>query len=326
MSPSVPVAVLVSDVHLSHKAPPCRAEQTTEEWYAVMRGYLHQLWAACRPEPFDTPLPILVAGDLFDRWDSPPELINFAIEHWPKTKTYAVPGQHDIPNHSADQIHRSAYETMLRAKVINNLIPEKLTRIHDAVWAVGFPWGCGLDPKGTLSKIWGGQRSCDRVVAVAHTPVWSNKKPFPDAPDDACLGQVMRRFAGWDVVHTGDYHKAAFWNRTLSLPSATPTVFNPGTFMIRRSDEIGQNPMVGILHTDGTVKVHHLDKSQDRFVSAPQVAEAEAVGLDAGDLLKELRSAADRGIDFLQAVARAVASKEFGPLVHKFIDKCLEDK
>jgi hypothetical protein len=326
-----PVAVLVSDVHLSHKAPACRAEQTTEEWYGVMRRYLTQLYSVCRTHydgPYDKNkmLPILLAGDLFDRWDSPPELINFAIEHWPKTKTYAVAGQHDLPNHSLEYIHRSAYWTMVGAGTICNFNMGYLTRIHPKVYAVGFPWGCGLDPGGVLRTGWGAQDPDEKIVAVAHTPVWSGNRPFPDATDDSFVTAVMKRFQGFDVVHTGDYHKTEIVHRQPGWHPPMPTVFNPGTFLIRKSDEIGHAPKVGVLHADGTVKTQFLDVSADRFVSAPKEAESQAAGLDAGELLKELRSAADRGIDFVQTVARIMASKDFGRMVQGFIDKCLEDK
>ena len=37
--------------------------------------------------------PVICAGDIFDKWNSPPELINFAYDNLPEI--YAIPGQHD---------------------------------------------------------------------------------------------------------------------------------------------------------------------------------------------------------------------------------------
>ena len=86
-----PIAVAISDVHLSHTPPPARSEEP--DWYEAMRRPLKQVeYIARRNE-----VPIICAGDLFHRWWSPPPLVNFAIKTCPKM--FAIPGQHDLQYH-----------------------------------------------------------------------------------------------------------------------------------------------------------------------------------------------------------------------------------
>lgn len=97
------IAVLCSDIHLCHTCPPARSNEPN--WYDAMARTLDEL-AGIASHYY---VPILCAGDVFDRWNSPPELINFAIKHLPPM--HCIPGQHDLPNHSLEDIRRSAYST-----------------------------------------------------------------------------------------------------------------------------------------------------------------------------------------------------------------------
>src|SRR4051812_12555947 len=62
-----------SDIHLSHKPPIARSAEPC--WYSAMQRQLDEL----RSVALELDVPIFVAGDIFDRWNPPPELINFAI-------------------------------------------------------------------------------------------------------------------------------------------------------------------------------------------------------------------------------------------------------
>ena len=108
------VAIACADIHLQHTAPICRSGEP--DWYAAMARPLEELRGL--QENYDCP--ILCAGDVFNHWNNcPPELINWAIKHLPKM--YAIPGQHDLPQHRLDDVRKSAYWTMVEAGVIENL-------------------------------------------------------------------------------------------------------------------------------------------------------------------------------------------------------------
>jgi hypothetical protein len=60
------VAIVCSDIHLKHKPPLCRWGE--DDWYEAMQRPLLQLQHLA--DKYDAP--ILYAGDIFDRWNPPP--------------------------------------------------------------------------------------------------------------------------------------------------------------------------------------------------------------------------------------------------------------
>ena len=122
------IAILCSDLHLSLQRPACRAD---DDWMGVQAGYLNQLkqLAVDSNYSFGT-LPIAFAGDLFDKWNVQPELINFALEHLPDGMI-CVPGQHDLPNHRLDQVHRSGYGVLVAAGKIVDASKKVIKRAID---------------------------------------------------------------------------------------------------------------------------------------------------------------------------------------------------
>ncbi len=111
------IAILTSDWHLSHKPPIARVEEP--DWYAAMERTVTQVVEL--QNKYDCPL--VIAGDLFDKWNPPPQLINFALDELGSLtmRAVAVPGQHDLPFHSYDHVESSAYWALELGKRIVNV-------------------------------------------------------------------------------------------------------------------------------------------------------------------------------------------------------------
>ncbi|GAG04154.1 unnamed protein product, partial [marine sediment metagenome] len=149
------LALLCSDLHLSHVPPAARSAES--DWYAAMKRPLDEIRELARLHGKADGLKqvkILCAGDVFDssgadrrRWNSPPELINFAIDALPEGM-YCIPGQHDLPNHNYGEIKRSAYWTLAKAGKLHNLPPGKsmLLRLDGSATVTAFPWGYEIEP------------------------------------------------------------------------------------------------------------------------------------------------------------------------------------
>lgn len=300
-----PVAALTADVHLCENVPACRAE-TPDEWFHVMGGYLGQL------KEIAGNLPVIVAGDLFDRWNPSPRLINFAIQHLPVC--FAVSGQHDQKHHQLVSLNETAYWTLVEAGKLVNLIPGG-KRVGD-VRAFGFHWGVAVghcpDTSRALTKL-----------AVVHKYLWVPGCEHLGASSSDALANNVKSFRGYDAVVIGDNHKHWAWNLN-KAQGLSPAVFNPGTFVRRKADEITHKPSVGVLHDDGTIEIHWLDTSGDRFVEAPE--RAEAVGLDSAEFLKELLNLADASIDYRDAVRRFMKTNATKEEVREFVTRLMEDK
>ncbi len=240
-----PIAVLASDLHLSHTPP--RARQG--DWYSAMRTHLREL-RECLTDysPDDRSLPLVVAGDVFDTWSAPPELISFAIRELPPC--WAVPGQHDLPNHSYADIGKSAYWALVEAGVIKNLEPGKQTRISSRLAAVGVPWDFEI-PQPTPRE----RDDTDRVLlAVVHAYIWDRKRnSYDGAPQDRSIGQYVQQLASYDAAVFGDNHKGFLAKQADGAWGELKSILNCGGFMRRKTDDTW-SPKVGLLYSDGDIK------------------------------------------------------------------------
>ncbi len=298
------LAVLISDLHISEKVPACRAESPSE-WLDVQEDYFRQVEDLAHDQG---DVPVVCAGDVFDRWDSPASLINWAIRVLPKM--YAVPGQHDMPNHSYDQLHRSAYWTLVEAGVVCNLPPEEGLPANPDLILYGFPWGSKLRLQPGVSFT---VQATAIHLAVVHKYLWYAEAKHPGANPADHVMQIWPNLIWYDAIVSGDNHRS-FQHAQL---------FNPGTFIRRKADEISSLPTIGVLNSDGCIVTTHLDVSKDRFVEAPE--KAEAMGLNSREFLDYLLKLSDAPLNFAKAVDRYLKEHSVDERTQALIARILEE-
>jgi DNA repair exonuclease SbcCD nuclease subunit len=282
------VAILCADIHLTLKPPLARMKE--EDWLDAQYRPLKQM----RDLADKYEVPILCAGDVFDRWHSSAELINWALDHLPKM--YAIPGQHDLPTHNYELIHKSAYQTLAKADCgLIDLVPYDVCEIND-LHVEAFPWGHHLtQPQHSNYK--------QLKIALVHQYVWIVGKTYPGAPMDAMLRKGSKGLKGWDVVVYGDNHKGFITTK------GKTTVFNCGTLQRRKSDEIGYKPQVGLLYSDGSVKPHYLDTSSDIIEETSSSREVKE-DMELEEFLGELTKLQDSSLDFEETMKRVLRDRK----------------
>ncbi len=279
-------AILVADIHLQARAPVCRSGEP--DWFEAMARPLEEIGSIALYHE----APVIYAGDIFNRWDTRPEVINFALEHMPNG--FAIPGQHDLPDHNYDEIRRSAYWTLVEAGHLCNLEPGKETTIPGLIAATGFPWGFPLEPNTRHP------RHGILDVAVIHRFTWCKGTGYPGAPDTALFGTYHEALAGYDTAVFGDNHKGFI--RSLR---GGPIICNCGGLMRRKSDEGGYAPGVGLLHSDGSVTRHYLDTSEEHFAELTKAERAVERLLDMTGFVDALHTLeTDDALDFVAALTR----------------------
>lgn len=303
--PDQVLAVCCSDIHLSHKPPIARS--TEKSWYDAMSLAMDEL----RLFGITYNCPIVVAGDIFDRWNPPPELINFAIKALPKC--YAIPGQHDLPNHSYNDIRRSAYWTLVEAGVVENLFPGIRYEVGPLAM-YGFPWGEALEPckePGTTFVT---------TLAVIHKYIWSRKlnTGYQGAPEEALGNRMIAKLKGFDAAIFGDNHIGF---------DVSEGVYNCGCLIRRKVDENGYQPNVGLLRANGCIERVPLESSkQDVFISYDE-AVAKFISRDADDIeafVQGLANLTEATVDFREAVAQFFTSAKVSGGVRKVILEAME--
>lgn len=299
------IAVCVADLHLSLLPPACRADK---DWLKTQAFYLKQL------RVFAEDLPILCAGDIFDRWNPPPELITFALRELPDGML-CVPGQHDLPNHRLDQVYRSGYGVLVEAGKIKNISSSVLVPPSGNLAAYGFGWEEELEPLSDSNT----PRNATKAIihiALIHRYCWTEGKGYPDAPESDLVSAYKKQLKGYDVAVFGDNHKHFI------AQAGDCTVFNCGGFIRRKSDEISRKPCVGLICADGTVERRLLDTSIDLFHDAPE--KREEVSVDMKAFIDGLEKLGEHGLNFREAVERHLKNDDIAKETKEIILKALE--
>jgi DNA repair exonuclease SbcCD nuclease subunit len=301
------VAVCLSDVHLSLTAPLARQEEPS--WLAAME----RTWQEVKDLAEQHGCPILCAGDVFDKWSAPSELVNWALDKLPVL--HSIPGNHDLPGHSPELEHRGAYGTLVRA---GKLVPlgARPTYVNELAL-----YGTRLGRRIPRPVMTEGHTLCINVLLM-HEYLWVPGCAFSHAPPEQRLGKQVRRFKGYDVIVVGDNHMGFL--REFRDGSV---VINTGTLMRRRSDEAAYRPSVGLIHRSGHVHRHYLDTSQDVFHATEHESKPEdhEVDPDVSHFLEELRALKGTRLDFRGAIKHYLARKGISAATRKVLLEALGD-
>jgi len=278
------IAIFLADIHLSLKAPVWRSAES--DWLEAQSRPLLQI--SSLQQRYEE-CPVFCAGDVFDKWNACPELINWAIDYLPDNM-YAIPGQHDLPLHQYEDIGRSAYWTLVKAGKIQDI--KELTPIELSNFIIcGFPFGSEICPLNyTTDKL---------KIAIVHDYVWIPGHSYPDAPEGKKFGKRIAgiqsgKYFGYDVIVYGDNHKGFIHQ------IEDTTIFNCGTLMRRKSDEIDYRPQVGLLLESGEVIPHYLDISKDKYLDTMDTVEKP--DLDIADFISGLEKLGKTALDFRDAM------------------------
>ena len=253
-------------------------------------------------------VPVLIPGDIFDRWNAPPEAVNLAIRCLPKG-CYAIPGQHDLPYHRYEDRKRSAYWTLVEAGTLIDLSPDQENRVEFrpsghplpvplSLWA--FPWGHGVE-----SNPHHGTKGLH--VALVHAYLWSSdadRHPQADAKDQALARWQARCWDGYHVCLYGDNHVT--WVERFRGRGGPErlTVVNHGSLSNRTIDQKGRTRYASVILSDGSVKMVGF-ADNGHWLDGPSVPTTEREA-DFSQVVEEVRGMGDHGIDFLQEVRHAL--------------------
>jgi hypothetical protein len=300
------IAIFCSDLHLSLTPPPLRSQEP--DWFAAMQRPLDEIRQLKELHHCS----VFCAGDIFDKWNSSPELINWAIQHNPVD--YAIPGQHDLPEHDINQIERSAYRTMEKAHAFESLDPTPFTPFADFTISA-FPFGSKIRPAG--------KNKTDYIrIALIHQYNWIPGHVYSDSPKGIAghIDSSRKEFEGYDIVVSGDNH----------IPFSDPinhgnTQFvNCGSLMRRKSDDKGTRS-IWLLQTFGRVQRHSLDCSKDIYIETDKAKKLEELQkMDLTGLFNELTKLGKSGLDFMEVLRQQMEKAQVCQAVRTILERASE--
>jgi len=194
----------------------------------------------------DLEVPLIMAGDLFHVARSTPAMEILAMDALRRAKLIMIPGQHDLPNHSIENVGRSSYGV-----TITHLIMLECFNTRDKGFAcMEFPYGAERC-----------ENMMDRAInmAVMHDLVWRGEAPYPGAPDGGNVSNLVKSMPGYDFIVAGDNHKG------FSCKKDGTTIVNCGSMMRRSADQEDYSPRCYILYDDGSAEARYLPIEDDVF-------------------------------------------------------------
>jgi hypothetical protein len=302
------IGIFCSDIHFSHNPPIARSNEP--DWYAAMERPFKELINLA----YNHQCPVFIAGDIFDKWKSPPELISFVINLFRTFAygIYTIPGQHDLPDHSIEQIEKSAYWTLHSAIecdmggaycLYDNVFHENIKWFN----VYSFPYGKEITP---LDK-----KNMFLNVAVCHAYIWSELGNYN--PESNYISKFAEKLDGYDFAFFGDNH-LPFIGR-----AGNCTVVNCGGFYRRTSDQINHVPQAYLLHKNGQLITHKFDVSQDIFTANIKNPIFNSM-LSPDSFVSSLDSLGDVTIDYKQEINQAMDTIQVTPEVRQIILGAIE--
>ncbi len=302
-----PIAVLCADLHLSLTPPPARAGE--KNWVEAMARPLREINIAAT----NANVPVICAGDVFDRWNAPVELVNIAAGLMPSTRIFSIPGQHDLPLHNLSDLKRSAYWTLCMMGALHDRCAGDgciTTSLKNGVCLHFSAWGSEIPPTPQDEQM---------HILITHRYVWAEGASYPGADESGHIKSLSKTLKGYAVAVFGDNHKGF----TSTTPDGT-VVFNCGGMMRRKSDEADYRPGYGMLFSDGTVERRYFDTSKDVFTPVTESSPLLATGSFDKFLssLSELQTAVP---DFPTVLRRLSERSTIPDGVRKVIQEVLEN-
>jgi DNA repair exonuclease SbcCD nuclease subunit len=267
-------AILCSDFHLREDSPVCRTDSFFEAQAKKIK-FIKDLQTQHN-------CPILMAGDLFHAWKSSPFLLAWAIQYLPDN-IVAIPGQHDIPQHSMELLHKSGIYVLEQAGKIK-LLRENESIVFGGYTVHGYPFG---------SK----PKKNEKEIALWHNLVWQGKMPWPGCTDPNA-DEVLDTYQNYALIVTGDNHKS------FVVRDKDRLLVNPGSITRQNTDQVSHRPRVYLWYAEtNTVEIEYLPIS-DGVISREHLDVVEKRDERIAAFISRLSNDWESDIDFEQNLER----------------------
>ena len=227
--------IITADWHLRSQRPRCRLDA---DWMETQRKALSQIIKYSGEYKAD----VIVIGDIFHSTNETTNEVIAMVQDFAaglyglSQRLFILAGNHDLPQHNLDNIHRSAFNILLNS--VNIFHVKEISQNFDVeVSAPNF-----------------GAGDIDSPLMFKHTLCFpENYKVFPGAEKaGARPSELFGQFKNAKTILTGDYHRAFDYNK------GKKWLLNPGCLIRQAADMIDYEPSVFFLElTDDGVYDHH---------------------------------------------------------------------
>ena len=215
-----PMVILAGDLHCGDLHPECRSDN-------YLKALLQKVVWLAELQQKHKNIPILFPGDLFHTWSGGgTEAINALMEVWPTGPVFAVPGNHDLPQHLLKLQQKTAFQTMVLAGKIKD-VSGKVVEVGDDTYLEGCAWG--EEPReGMAGNVYN--------ILMWHVTTW--QQPFMPEQIAGDADRLLKKRPQFDLICTGDNHQ------TFTAEDHGNYLVNCGSVMRMTAAQIDHAPCV----------------------------------------------------------------------------------
>jgi len=277
--------ILTADWHLRSDVPICRKE-TEIEWYGLQSSILQFIANMANKREAK----LCIVGDIFHRAKSENKIVNmFLYSAFAKEGIYAIAGNHDLPEHSWNNMTDSSFGSLLlseRIKLLEEIgTANNFNQPFRGKGDILFTHQLILDDPAKLSKIKG-----------AKTPQ-----------------QMLDEFPAAKLICTGDGHGTIVYEKKGRL------LINPGSITRQTSDQKDFKPCIFYIDTDDFSTLERIDLPDTGEISDTHrkaIAEKEE---RISAFVEKIASSKNITMDFEHNVKNAISESELDKDVEKTV-------
>jgi len=222
--------IITADWHLRSQRPRCRLD---EDWIKTQKNALNQIAKYARENEAD----VIVIGDIFHSTNETTneiiglvqELAAQLFEECGKS-LYILAGNHDLPQHNLDNIHRSAFNILINSKNIFHI--DKLQINNNYVSGSDY----GADDDGEVS------------IVFKHILCFPENEKLPPNNKIVKPSELLKQLPNAKYIFTGDYHRYFYFTKNKRA------LLNPGCLLRQAADMIDYNTVVVLIDFNGDTK------------------------------------------------------------------------
>ena len=280
-----PSAVLTADWHVRSSTPKCRTDNFLKAQECKV-DFVVEL-----AKKYDCP--ILIAGDIGDKDQWSNELLEWFTQILIDVNVIAIPGQHDLPDHSLKEIKRSGTGVLTASETIDVRDSTYVT-IENDFNLISFPFSKPLRhfkinrESGDYPKV-----AMTHQMIVKNAPLWKGQK-------DPKSRQILRRYPEYNLILSGDNHNA------FRVKYKGRLLVNPGSLMRTNAAQVNHRPRVYLWYAKtNTVKPIYIP-IKDGVISREHIEEKDEQKERMGTYVERMKADYDLSISFEDNLERRI--------------------
>jgi DNA repair exonuclease SbcCD nuclease subunit len=298
--------IVSSDWHLRSSKPRCRID---DDWINTQKKALDQICVYANKYKAD----VLVIGDIFHSTAETTNLIIAMVQELAlkleetDCKLYILAGNHDLPQHNLDNIHRSAFQILLNSKNIyhlNQLIMDD-GNFTNKLSASNF----GADDK------------LNAEIVFKHILCFPENEKIPPSDKIVKPSELFAQFENAKYIFTGDYHRQFVYAK-----GKTKKLLNPGCLLRQAADMIDYEPSVFLIDfVDGELKYDTLPIPDDEKMVTDEYLEKEEMRNNRIEaFIERIKENEQVSFDFIENVHNLMKNNDIKPEIKNTILELME--